>query len=153
MGFVIGIENPKHHVNVASLIRSAYIYGAEGVFVIGERRYRPHAADTCKAHKHLPVWHFATARDLVDAFSEWTIYAVTLGLDGTVLPVVSHDEHAVYVLGNESSGVSLAVEWLANKSILIPTPADIPLNVSVAGVLVMHDRYIKQQAADYWRAA
>lgn len=57
--FGIGVYQPKHGVNIGTLWRSAYVFGASFIFTIG-RRYQQQASDIYKAKRHLPLWEFAT---------------------------------------------------------------------------------------------
>jgi tRNA G18 (ribose-2'-O)-methylase SpoU len=54
-----------------------------------------------------------------------------------------HPARALYLLGAEDHGLPPEVLERCHYVVQIPTPAPWSLNVSVAGSLVMHDRYLK----------
>jgi tRNA C32,U32 (ribose-2'-O)-methylase TrmJ len=50
---------------------------------------------------------------------------------------------ALYLLGAEDRGLPPAVLRQCHQVVRIPCPVDRPLNVAVAGSVVIHDRYAK----------
>lgn len=49
--FGIGVYHPKHEINIGTLIRSAYIFGANYVFTVG-RRYKRQSSEKGFAEKY-----------------------------------------------------------------------------------------------------
>ena len=85
MAFAIGIEYPKHKVNVGTLIRSAELFGAAMVFTVG-RPYRFQSSDTTKSYRRLPILHFASWEDYrASAVFAWVPVAVEI-VDGKAHP-------------------------------------------------------------------
>ena len=106
MPFAIGIENVKSEVNVGTLMRSAYNFGASMVFTIG-RRYRPQCGDTVKAWRTIPTMHFADWESYRrSAPRDWVPVAVEIIDQAELLPKFKHPERAVYLLGPEDGRIS-----------------------------------------------
>lgn len=139
--FGIGIFQPKTKENIGTLWRTAYIYGASFVFIIG-RKYKPQASDVTKTWSRIPLFQYET----VDAFLESMPYSCKLvGLEQTERSVpihaYEHPARAVYLLGSETNG-------LPNRLIdkchdIIQLPGEKSLNVAVAGSITVFDRVNK----------
>ena len=61
--FGIGVYHAKKDVNIGTLWRSAYIFGASFIFTIG-RRFPKQASDTVKAFRHIPLFEYQTIEEL-----------------------------------------------------------------------------------------
>lgn len=138
----IGIESPKRHVNIGTLWRSAYAFGASFIFTIGAR-YTKQASDTTSAWKHLPLFHYET----LDAFlvarpMDCRIVGIETTPTGTVLSRFVHPERAIYLLGSEDHGLSAEALQVCNHTVRIP--AAYCLNVATAGSIVLYDRSAKE---------
>ena len=139
--FGIGSILPKTEANIGTLMRSAACFGAAYVFTV-RRRYKKQASDTTKAWKRVPLFHYAD----IDQFFEAVPYdcvpvAVEIAPGSLKLPIVSHPERAVYLLGPEDGGIPVAV--LKRCPLIIEIPTSACLNVAVAGSIVMYDRIAK----------
>jgi tRNA G18 (ribose-2'-O)-methylase SpoU len=139
--FGIGIENIKTGFNYGTLFRSANIFGASFIFVIGKRFKKQHS-DTLCSERHLPLFEY-------DSFEEFYsniphgCELVGVELIDNAIPIANfkHPARACYLLGAEDYGLSKkAVD--ACKDIIV-LPGERSLNVSVAGSIVMYDRIIK----------
>lgn len=141
--FGIGVWQPKTEVNIGTLWRHAYLYGAAFMFVIG-RRYSKQCSDTPKAYRHIPLWQFET----FDDFSRVPIYdcqlvAIELDKRSILLPRFEHPRRAIYLLGAEDHGLAPQILDRAVHIVQIPTPQPQSMNVASAGTIVMYDRYVK----------
>lgn len=149
MGFWIGVEHPKREVNVGSLWRSAYLFGAEGVFVVDPKmgtHWFKQASDTTRAERHieaLVVPHIAQVIGS-DALFSYELVAIETGLESIPLMDFQHSEDTVYVLGNEVRGLTPALLAGCNKRVRIDTVLPYSLNVAVAGSIVLWDRHRKK---------
>ena len=139
----IGIYMPKHEVNIGTLWRSAYSFGASFLFTIG-RKYKEQASDTTKTPRHLPLHHYSTFED----FLEHRPYSANLigveqaesarDIDG-----FCHPSQALYLLGAEDNGLPQKVLEQCNCVLSIDT--DRSLNVAVAGSIVMYSRRLSRE--------
>lgn len=141
----IGIYHPKTEENIGTLWRHAYLYGAAFIFTIG-RRYHKQSSDTCKAFRHIPLYHYNDYDSFHEAIPHAArVVCVELTDQAKRLPETHHPEQAVYLLGAEDHGIPAEV-LVGKQCIQIPCPHPASMNVAVAGTLVMYDRYVKQEA-------
>ncbi len=145
--FAIGIYNARTPQNVGTLWRSAHMYDAAFIYTIGAR-YKSQASDTPKTPRHIPLFNFADLDDLI-AHLPWSCPLVGIELDprATMLGDYAHPERACYLLGAEDNGLPPAATERCHDLIQIEGPKPQSLNVSVAGSLVMHDRWARKAVA------
>jgi tRNA G18 (ribose-2'-O)-methylase SpoU len=141
--FGIGIVNLKKDINIGSLWRSAYIFGAAFIFATGQR-YSKQASDTTKSSRHIPLFHYETNTDFLQHRPfDCPLIGIELGDEYTPLPNFQHPEKAIYVLGSEDGGLPNEVLDHCQYVIQIPTIVPHSINVAVAGSVVMYDRLSK----------
>jgi tRNA G18 (ribose-2'-O)-methylase SpoU len=139
--FGIGVYHPKCGVNIGTLIRSAYIFGASYVFTIG-KRYKKQSSERGYANK-IPVFHY----DDFEAFrnsvpSNQKLICIEIDGQSKDLITYKHPKRAIYILGAEDHGLSEEILKASDKDI-VHIPGKACLNVSVAGSIVMYDRILK----------
>lgn len=139
--FGIGCLNMKTSMNFGTLFRTAQVFGADFIFLIG-CRFKQQASDTMKSWKHIPTF---TYKDFAD-FNEHRPYDCKLiGIEliqtATLLKDFTHPQQACYLLGAEDNG--LTKEALQHCQEVIYLPGEHSLNVSVAGSIVLYDRVSK----------
>ncbi len=140
--FGIGVYRPKNRDNIGTLWRSAHNFGAQFIFVIGER-YQRQPSDTTKAQRHIPLFHFATFEDLVATKSPEAAFVFVEQTQGAKeLASFCHPQQAIYILGAEDDGVPESL-MRGHRVTFIDTP--ICLNVAVAGSIVMFHRQTRQR--------
>ena len=139
--FGIGILNVKTEANIGTLWRSANIFGASFIFVIGNR-YKRQSSDTMQTWRHIPLFHYETFDQFYD-FMPYDCQLIGIELDERSIPIseFSHPERCIYLLGAEDSGLSKDALNKCHK--IIQLPGDYCLNVSTAGSIVMFDRIQK----------
>lgn len=143
MPFAIGIEHTKTSVNVGTLLRSAFNFGASMVFTVGKRYNKQHS-DTTKTPRHIPVLHFKDWDDFREHMPfGWIPVAVELCEGARSLPGFTHPKQAIYLLGPEDGSLSAEALAIAKHKIVIPS--HYCLNVAVAGSVVMYDRQAKSE--------
>jgi len=139
--FGIGCLNMKTSMNYGTLFRTAQVFGADFIFVIGNR-FKPQPSDTMKAWKHIPTFHYED----FDDFNNHRPYDCELiGIELTPfsvpLDLFKHPKNACYLLGAEDNGLTReAIEKCQNIVVL---PGERSLNVPVAGSIVLYDRITK----------
>lgn len=140
--FGIGIFAPKNEVNIGTLWRSAYIFGAAFIFTIG-RRYKAQASDTVAAPRHIPLLNYLTYEDFMEHEpSNCQIICVENNEGAAPLAGFRHPERAVYLLGAEDNGLPAKI-LERHQSIIIESERPFSLNVATAGTIVMYDRISK----------
>lgn len=142
--FGIGILNNSDEINIGTLWRSAYILGASFIFTV-DKKYKQQGSDITKAWTKIPLYHFKTFDELKDNTPYSTqLVAVEMGEDVTPINEYKHPDRAVYLLGNEISG--LPTKILEQCQSVITLPGDYSLNVAVTGSIVMYDRMTKKSS-------
>lgn len=143
--FMIGVWHCKTECNIGTLFRSATCFGASGIFTVG-KRYKQQSSDTTAAHKHIPLFHFADLDSLVSHLP-FGCPLIGIELDETARSVAeyTHPQQACYLLGAEDHGLSDDTRRACHALIVVPG-AERCLNVSVAGSIVMYDRWTKLSA-------
>lgn len=142
--FGIGILNNTDEINIGTLWRSAFILGASFIFTIG-KRYKQEGSDVTKAWTKIPLYHYQTFEELKENLPFSTqLIAVEMGDEAKPLGEFNHPDRAVYLLGNEISGLSQQI--IEQCQSVIKLPGDYSLNVAVSGSIVMYDRINKNKA-------
>lgn len=137
--FGIGVYHSKHEVNIGSLMRSAYCFGASFVFTVG-RRYTPRASDTTKTILHLPCYHYDTLDSMLNHIPVGCrVVGVELAEGAWEVGRYSHPDRAIYLLGAEDHGIPPRELARCHDVIVIPG-ASRCLNVAAAGSIVLFDR-------------
>ena len=139
----IGIEHGKTKFNYWTLFRTAQIFDAAFLFVIGAK-YKPASPDTMKSYRHMPVFSY---KDLED-FNQHRPYdckLIGIEINSKAIDVANfkHPKRAIYLLGSEDNGLSRRA--IDSCQELIVLPGERSLNVSVAGSIVLYDRIMKGQ--------
>ncbi len=139
--FGIGIEHPRTTKNIGTLWRSADIMQADFIFVIG-RHYQPVPTDTLKSWKHIPLFEFENFENFHSSLpKDAKLVGIELDTRSVSLTTYTHPQQAVYLLGSETDGLSAAA--LERCDEVVQIPGEFPLNVSVAGSIVLYDRLLK----------
>jgi len=137
--FGIGVFHAKKEVNIGTLMRSAYCFGASFVFTVG-RRYRPQAGDTVGCIRSVPCYHYDNMDSLVNHVPiGCRIVGVELAEGARELGRYAHLDRCVYLLGAEDHGIPAKELALCHEIIVIPGTSQC-LNVAAAGSIVMFDR-------------
>lgn len=140
--FGVGVENCKYEMNLGTLWRSAHIFGASFIFVIGQR-YRRQSSDTTKAWRSIPLYQYLTFEDFYSSMPNDTILTGVEIMDrATPITKFTHNPRAVYLLGAEDGGLSKRAAEKCHR--LVQIPGNICLNVAVAGSIIMYDRIAKE---------
>jgi tRNA G18 (ribose-2'-O)-methylase SpoU len=141
--FGIGCVNMKNALNYGTLFRTAQIFNADFLFLIG-RRFRVMPSDTMASYRHIPLFEFTDFED----FNSHRPYgcelvAIELVDRAKMLADFKHPKNACYLLGAEDYGIKKDI--LKNCQHIVKLPGERSLNVSVAGSIVIYDRMIKAQ--------
>lgn len=144
--FAIGIQHNRTPANLGTLWRSAHMYDAAFVFTVGAR-YSPQASDTPKTIRHKPLFHFRDLDDLMEHLPHaCPLVGIELDDRAHMLSSYRHPERACYLLGAEDHGLTRDAIERCHELVQIEGPKPQSLNVSVAGSLVMHDRWMRRAA-------
>lgn len=138
----IGIEQGKYACNYWTLFRTAQIFDAAFLFVIG-KRFTEGVPDTMNSYRHIPIYSYKDF-DVFVNHMPYNCKLIGVELSNTAENIITfqHPKCAIYLLGNEKQGLSGKAKEACYKLIVIPGIR--PLNVSVAGSIVIYDRISKE---------
>ncbi len=139
--FAIGVERISKPMNLGALLRTAHAFGASYAFTVAAdfnaREVR--LSDTADSAQHLPIFTYDSIDDM-NLPRGTRLVGVELTEDAIDLPSFRHPLAAAYILGPERG--SLSPEVQARCSFLVKIPTRFCINVSLAGALVMYDRFV-----------
>lgn len=137
----IAVYHPKTETNVGTLWRSANVFGASFLALIG-RRFKKQASDTMATHRNVPLYEYLTFDQFRDHQPHGcAIVAVERCATARNIVNYCHPERAVYLLGPEDGGIPSSVLARCHSRIVIPGTHC--LNVAAAGSIVLYDRMAK----------
>ncbi len=139
--FGIGCLNMKRSMNYGALFRTAQVFGADFIYLIGTR-FRRQASDTEGSWRHIPTFTYKDFEDF-NAHRPYACRLVGIELIGTATPLAAykHPDQACYLLGSEDAGLSR--EALRHCQDVVRLPGQHSLNVAIAGSIVLYDRLCK----------
>lgn len=143
--FGIGIYGCKTETNIGTLWRSAYQLGASFIFTVNGR-YKKQCSDTVKAWKHIPFYQYETWEQFKLARpKDCKLIGIEFNSDSRPLKNFVHPHNAIYLLGAEDGGLPTSIQKECQALIELPSVRHPSFNVSVAGSIVMFDRFNKTQ--------
>ena len=139
--FGIGCINMKNGLNYGTLFRTAQIFEADFIFLIG-KRFKPQSSDTMKSYRHIPLFEYESF-DEFNAHRPYSCELIAIELDerAKTLKDFVHPKQACYLLGAEDNGIPKEVLQKCQR--IVRLPGERSLNVSVAGSIVLYDRISK----------
>lgn len=142
--FGIGVYQPKNSTNLGTLWRSAYIFNASFIFVIGARcASADQPSNTVQAHKHIPLYVYQTFDEFSNVMPHGCRLIGVEQWDNSIdINKFEHPQQCAYLLGAEDHGLPKKYqEYFTGGVIQIPTSHC--LNVAVAGSIIMYDRSMR----------
>ncbi len=139
--FAIGAERISKPLNLGALMRTADAFGASFVFSIGSpaNLVAEQYSDTSRSYDRLPYYALPSLSEL-RLPEGCKMIGVELTDDAEELPRFRHPLKAAYLLGPEKG--ELSAQSLAACSHVVKIPTRFCINLSLAGALVMYDRYL-----------
>lgn len=138
----IGIDCAKSNLNIGTLFRSSFCFGADFIFTIN-KRYTKQKSDTPKAWRHLPLYHYRDVNDFIEHLPyDCKLIGVEILPEAENLVHFVHPERAIYLLGAEDVGLSENTLKMCHHKIQIGYAAQC-LNVAIAGSIILYDRITK----------
>jgi 23S rRNA (guanosine2251-2'-O)-methyltransferase len=131
-----GIQNPQ---NLGMIIRSCAAGNVDGI-ILPKKNSAKISPLVIKASAgtlfKLPIYYCNTIDEVLKTLEDVKIYALSSHAKKSIYDVVPHAK-SIFVLGNESEGVSSEVEKLCNDSLQIPMNRGVEsLNVAVTASLL-----------------
>ncbi|MFT5659390.1 MAG: 23S rRNA (guanosine2251-2'-O)-methyltransferase [Sulfurimonas sp.] len=131
-----GIQNPQ---NLGMIIRSCAAGNVDGI-ILPKKDSAKISPLVIKASAgtlfKLPIYFCNTLDEIFSSLNDTKIYALSSHAKNTIYTIENHNK-SIFVLGNESDGVSREVEALCNDSLSIPMKRGVEsLNVAVTASLI-----------------
>ncbi len=128
-------------MNYGTLFRTAQIFDADFIFLIGSR-FKEQSSDTMKSSRHIPTFIYKDFKDFNEHRPHGCeLIGVELIKSATPIQEFKHPKRACYLLGAEDNG--LTQQAIEHCQEIVFLPGEQSLNVSVAGSIVIYDRYLK----------
>lgn len=139
--FGIGCIGMKTADNYGTLFRTAQIFEADFIFLIGSR-FKKQSSDTMKSWRHMPLFEYKDFQDF-NNHRPYDCGLIGIELHESAMPIQDyiHPKQACYLLGAEDNGLSNEAINACQEIIVLP--GERSLNVSVAGSIVLYDRINK----------
>lgn len=138
-GPAVVMDNPKHIVNVASMIRNCAAFGVGLLCYTGDRVL---ISAGKRGSEQTGTVHVIRHNFPLHQFDRKVIFiAVEILPDAVPLPQFEHPENAVYVFGPEDGSISAGLIGMCHHFVSIPSVGC--LNVAQAGGVVLYDRAAK----------
>lgn len=136
----IGIYMPKTKENIGTLVRSAKMFGADFVFMIGERYVSQCSA--VKLDEKMPIFYFKDYKSFCESMPPVEKFIVVeLTENAKQLSSFNHPRKGIYILGSEDKGIPNEI-LESDRCQFVQVEGNSSLNVSVAGSIVLYDRFI-----------
>ena len=131
-----GIHNPQ---NLGMIIRSCAAGNVDGI-ILPKKNSAKISPLVVKASAgtlfKLPIYFCDTLEEVLKNLNEADIYALSLSAKESIYNIKPKDK-SIFVLGNESEGVSPEVLQVCNKELIIPMNREVEsLNVAVTASLI-----------------
>jgi len=140
----IGVFMPKSKENIGTLIRSAKMFEADFVFMIGERYVSQCSA--VKLDTKIPIFYFKDFKTFCECMPPVEKYCVIeLTTKSKPLGEYKHKKQGIYILGAEDNGIPKEI-LESDRCEFVEIEGESSLNVAVAGSIVLYDRFIKSNS-------
>ena len=131
-----GIQNPQ---NLGMIIRSCCAGNIDGI-ILPKKSSAKISPLVIKASAgtlfKLPIYYCNSLEDILPNLNDTKIYALSSRTKNSIYDL-SSENRSIFVLGNESDGVSQEVQTLCNDSLSIPMQRGVEsLNVAVTAALI-----------------
>ena len=131
-----GIQNPQ---NLGMIIRSCAAGNVDGV-ILPKKSSAKISPLVIKASAgtlfKLPIYYCNSLDEILNDLNDTKIYSLSSHASKTIYDIKQTNK-SIYILGNESDGVSKEVETLCNDSISIPMKRGVEsLNVAITASLI-----------------
>lgn len=131
-----GIQNPQ---NLGMIIRSCAAGNVDGI-ILPKKNSAKISPLVIKASAgtlfKLPIYYCNTLSEVLKELNDTKIYSLSLDAKNSIYNLTP-DAKTVFVLGNESEGVSPEVQKLCNEKLIIPMNRGVEsLNVAVTASLI-----------------
>ena len=133
-----GIHNPQ---NLGMILRSAAAGNIDGIVLPkqGSAKLSPLVMKASAGTLFkIPIYHCDTLAEILPQLKEegWRLYSLSSHAKETI-QTLKEPEKTIFVLGNESEGVSAPVEQLCDEAVAIPMQRGVEsLNVAVTAALI-----------------
>ena len=144
--FHVAIENWQHDLNIGTVVRTANAFNAEGVHIVGKKRWNRRGAMVTDKYMH--VHHHASIDELLGWSTENELQVVGIDIVPGAVPLETAQlpKRTMFLFGQEGPGLS---EQACLASSMVCSIAQFgstrSINVGVAAGIAMH-AWIRQHS-------
>lgn len=145
--FHVAIENWQHDLNIGTVVRTANAFNAEGVHIVGKKRWNRRGAMVTDKYMH--VHHHPDVETLLAWSAENDFRVVGIDILPGALPIETADlpKRTLFIFGQEGPGLSEAACSASSMVCSITQFGSTrSINVGVAAGIAMHS-WIRQHSA------
>ncbi|MEX1216943.1 MAG: RNA methyltransferase [Acidimicrobiales bacterium] len=145
--FHVAIENWQHDLNIGTVVRTANAFNAEGIHIVGKRRWNRRGAMVTDRYMH--VHHHEDISSLVAWSKENHLEVVGIDIVPGATPIETAllPKRTLFIFGQEGPGLS---ESACHSASMVCSIAQFgstrSINVGVAAGIAMHS-WIRQHSA------
>lgn len=137
--FLLILDSLSDVGNIGAIIRSAYVFGADGLIISGVKNINFEAIlrTSSAAAFELPIGFYPQTLDMLNELKQVGFKTYGADMKGTNLTKVKFDEKIAVVLGSEGEGIQKKVLAKIDEKISIHMVRDFDsLNVSAAAAII-----------------
>ena len=153
-GPAVILQNPRHVVNIASMIRNCAAFGVQILCYTGDRVDLPSGRKGDRMPREERMRDYETVQVIHHDFPlhlfghDVVPVAIEIMPDTTPLTFFEHPDNAVYVFGPEDGSISTGLRAACHQFVSIPSLHC--LNLAQAGGIVLYDRTSKLSTLNTW---
>lgn len=138
----VGLCVPRDPANVGMVLRACGCFDAAFCAYSGQR-YKKHAADTQRAYRHMPLFHYGDEPEDILSIVPLECVPVAVEIVDGAIPLTgyTHPERAFYIFGPEDGDLPRSVVDKCRDKLIIPSR--FCLNLAAAVHVVLYDRASK----------
>lgn len=136
--FGVALYRPKTEHNYGSLLRTAQIFGANHIAIIGSR-FQKQSSDTFQAEQSIPVYSYDCFDNFYRHIPRGTmLVAVEQSTEAEDLAQFKHPPRAIYLFGAEDFGLPPEIIQRCHRTLSLQ--GERSLNLAVAASIVIYHR-------------
>lgn len=136
--FAVCFENWAHDFNISSGIRNANAFGAQCVYIVGNKRFDKRGC--AGVHNYTEVKFIPTINEFLELKKQYSIIGIDNIPGALPLEDVVHVPDSLFVFGSEGTGLTPGMQAMCDKMVYIKQFGSVrSLNAATASGIIMFD--------------